>query len=780
MCGNCDSGWFYPPLQNYQMISGNQMDSINVAMNATLAEGCLRQSLYTVPFIFGNYTQYPDTTSFIKPPSPTDVKPCVFDFSNPWGGSAWGSGSAAGWQPWGGGYQFGNTSPSSGSSNDTPEQAVTRKRINKLKNLLTQLADEKNKVLSEDDRTKTNTILSSFSREKGVDAQYKKLKDQYDELKKKYANKIKEFIPKSNLGEDSVNVMLGKAGYEMYTKPLDSDLIDATQKAIERVSADLTKVETAILDGLKSDQYDILDVLSSWNTRFYGKKVEKDKVDAGNIIKYIAGKMLPDKPENKSMNEELRDTTIAPLKSSLVAKAEEIVRSEYLSNETKDEIKKLKEKVVDDYAGNDWNNLADSYYALYAALRKAATFIVNKTVVEYYDFLDDKDIFNDKLFMDETETDLKEEGITSSITIVGNVDGNGAEEKVATSKQNNDKVDKTKPVAEQVNALVTGKELEEVASSVISSLNALLPDGKTVTKAWIDTFNTPAKVYVIIDGNLQEVSNVKIENGSAVTIDRKKGAGLKEAKAQDIRDARNEKIKADEDKAKAEKDAKAANQKLISEILEKTNNTVGNLTVYRDTVHGYEYVIKDGKFYKVKDNQLEDSPVSVQEIRKAHAKLSTKETEDAKVIRDRLRKELAIYGSTGSGFGSYKEEFALVGANGKKMGNYYSDHLQTMNNRNVLYIIKNYQGFLGRKFFYRVQSQSRWFVEGEHKDISQKAIEYVIAYAENNKEALSSTQQAALDGKLKELENLEITQDIECLDNLVDDIIEIFDSAGIL
>lgn len=571
MQNNCNFGNWYPSGINYDMCSTNPWNSINLHMNQAWDDMLARQNLYNVQaYDFNNMFLYGNNiggNSYLTDPRYTLAQMKFANGSMPIFGSV-GNSSFEGmdfsnlWNnPFGGSN---STSSSSSSKAQTPEEKAYQRRYNKLLALCKQLSQSKE--LSE---SKRNDLSDATHDTKGTyKERFEKLKKEYDKIDKSI---VKATILKleKTMGaekyekagyEDSFKGQLTNAGYE-YSKTDVDKKMDSLRDAIKDLANNPNIEADSIIgtygfsaEGGKAT-YKILDVLSSWNTKY------ADENDTRNIIRFIAAHY----PDNDNDKKTATEKVLKPVVRALTGEAKNYLDElDDASKEKLDKAIKKVEKLLDKSETNVAAGLAEAFDELYVLTREAAIVTLQNDIIQNYGAID-PDLFNDELFIQDTLDDLENEGLTQGgieMKVSKTREEHAAEniapiEEAAEDEDSDEKVAKTE--AEQI---------KDIDGTAVETKDAKYKDeaGKEYevvveNKATGDR-ETP-RIFIKTDDGLKEVKNAEIKDGKLVA---KEGAKLQISetitKAADIKKDYDKKVKAEKDaEAKAEADKKAEEEK---------------------------------------------------------------------------------------------------------------------------------------------------------------------------------------------------------------------------
>lgn len=558
----------YPSAMNYDMCSTNPWNSLNLHMNQAWDDMLARQTLFNVPMMnFNNMTLYGNgfgSNSYLLDPNYALQQ---LKFMNN-GMSMFGNvGNVGGFgnlttNPWN--MQFGNTNGTSSRKEETAEDKLYNKRYTKLLALCKKL--EKSGEL--DEVTETN-LSAAIKNTKGTPKEkFERLQKAYKEIDKEI---VKNFIINTEkVGgdkfdevrqyENSFHGKLTSAGYEYEASAVD-DEISNLKEAIKKVAKNPNQENTSTILGecgflAQSGEatYNILDVLSSWNTQNKG-------TSSRNIISFISSNY----PSNEADKAEAKGKVLAPIVKALTTEARKYLSSLDSASKTKLEsaIKNV-EKLLEQSDRGVAAGLANAFDRLYVLTREAAIVTLQNEMIQNYGSID-PELFNDELFIQETIDDLKDEGV---------LDGNAVEVRVSDRRRQVAESNSA-PVAEAEEAEETEgadnatstrnarRENEQIAElkngNVLETLNAKYKDAAgneyDVVRETKATGNREeARLFIVTEEGLKELKNVKYENGEYKVKSAEVRAEISETitKASDIKRDYDKQVKKEADAAAAE------------------------------------------------------------------------------------------------------------------------------------------------------------------------------------------------------------------------------------
>lgn len=593
-------GW-QPSLLAYDLSNGSQWGSMNIHMNQAWADMQARSTLYMTPTMgFGNFLEYGMPNgglNFLCDPGYT-IGQWQWNQNN-MGGCGFGNfgmnGMNWGNNPWGNfGWQGGNTSGSNPSA-ATPEERAAQKKYNKLLALVKQLASDDSKLPAA--RKEALDEIAKHPVGKTYKEKLESLKAEYNRVSKE---DIKKFLTskaaKSFTTDGSTNNAnsfynkLQKVGFEFENSAVDSEVSGLYDVISQIKDTQENYQNNNILADLaaKTGTYDILDVISSWNTQKKDSTGEEKRIIT--LIKkgYDA---LPSGETGNGARSSVKTGVISPIVNGLIDRARGLKSGLDSASQTK--LTEAMTKLERAYNNTDATvdpNLSTAFDELYVLTRKAAIAQLRAEIKEAYGTID-PDLFNDTLFEAETIADLKAEGFNEAVINAANI-------VVAASNDSGiyiQRVDETKPAREQLEA-ITGTDNALSKATSVSGIAG-------VTEAWID--NNTGKVYVLkqnADGEdeIHELNNPTVNNGNIT-------AGTVGAKvnANDIATA-SATAKQEAQALETEKQAVTA---LLAktEILQETGLTSASEKLYTEQKGDKRiFVLVDGILYEYKNGTKGD------------------------------------------------------------------------------------------------------------------------------------------------------------------------------
>lgn len=763
-------GW-QPSLLAYDLSSGSQWGSMNIHMNQAWADMQARSTLYMTPTMgFGNFMEYGMPNgglNFLCDPGYT-IGQWQWNQNN-MGGCGFGNfgmnGMNWGNNPWGNfGWQGGNTSGSNPSA-ATPEERAAQKKYNKLLALVKQLASDDSKLPAA--RKEALDEIAKHPVGKTYKEKLESLKAEYNRVSKE---DIKKFLTsnaaKSFTTDGSTNNAnsfynkLQKVGFEFENSAVDSEVSGLYDVISQIKDTQENYQNNNILADLaaKTGTYDILDVISSWNTQKKDSTGEEKRIIT--LIKkgYDA---LPSGETGNGARSSVKTGVISPIVNGLIDRARGLKSGLDSASQTK--LTEAMTKLERAYNNTDATvdpNLSTAFDELYVLTRKAAIAQLRAEIKEAYGTID-PDLFNDTLFEAETIADLKAEGFNEAVINAANI-------VVAASNDSGiytQRVDETKPAREQLEA-ITGTDNALSKATSVSGIAG-------VTEAWID--NNTGKVYVLkqnADGEdeIHELNNPTVDNGKVT-------AGTVGAKvnANDIALA-SATAKQEAQALKTEQDAVTA---LVAktDIIKETGATISGEKIYTEQKGDKrQFVLVNGVLYEYK-NGTKGNKVSASSIEsaynsaiapKAEYDISKEKTIEAQEMGRKMQDCLHGYTTEDNWF-----EF--------------NGYLSKINSTNVMQMLRGYRYescedswfWNSERFFQQLLTENGQ--ETYKKNAAKKVIHSVITYIDDNIGKITSADDQKrieeIRSNLKEFEFPDNEQNKKGkeLDNQIDELFLFFD-----
>ena len=297
---------------------------------------------------------------------------------------------------------------------------------------------------------------------------------------------------------------LSAAGYEYSNTEIDDD-IEKLKEVIESLDNSNGNDRESRLAGLvvydaysEADANHILDIISSWNTR-YGKATDASK----RIITLLGERYF--ETENEDLKNDIKDNVIKKYIDALTKKANEVKQDHHLSGEAKGTMQKAINELTK--VQNDKNTYEDeegieklsaAFDTLYLLLRQATISVITNDIKDKYSAI--SDIINEDIFKDDTVDDLKDEGFTTE-------EIQHTEVKVNALHVYTDET----TAEEKVNDLIKEEYLTEKEVEY-NNYTVYEENEKTGTRDY-------QRVFIIKDKDIVELKNAKIVNGEVARID---------------------------------------------------------------------------------------------------------------------------------------------------------------------------------------------------------------------------------------------------------------------
>lgn len=602
-------GW-QPSLLSRDLSSGSEWGSMNIHMNQAWADMQARSTLYMTPTTswsaFCDYGMPSGGMNFLLDPQFTigqwqwNNNNCGFNWgninsgfnmNNPWGNFGWNGGNTSG----------------TGSSASTPEERAAQKKYNKLLALVKQLASDDSKLPAA--RKEALDEIAKHPVGKSYEEKYNSLKAEYDRVNKEEIKKFlasKASIKFGIAGENATeaNSFYGKlqgVGYEFDNSKVDGEIAGLYDVLSQIKDTQENYQNSSILADLaaKTGTYDILDVISSWNTQ------KKDSTNGDKRIIDLIKKgydALPSGENGNSARNSVKTGVISPVVNGLINRARDLKDSLDSASQAKMTAAMSKlETAYNNTKDKVDSNLSTAFDELYVLTRKAAIAQLRAEIKESYGAID-PDLFNNQLFEAETLADLKAEGFTetainaASVTVV----------EAADSGDFSVRVNPEASAREQLTSITGTDNLLSKATSVEGVAG--------VTEAWID--NNTGKVYVLkqnSDGEdeVRELTGAQVENGKV------KGGTVSTSKV-NVND-----IATASATAKREAEELKTEQAAVTALIAKTDvikedRTVAEGKIYKEQKgEQREFVLVDGVLYEYKNGAKGDK-VSAESIEAAY------------------------------------------------------------------------------------------------------------------------------------------------------------------
>ena len=528
---------FYYSTLNYDLIQSTPSGSLNILWNQLMQKSMTDSIMYMTPiFDFSIGYKYPEFgiygNSLLDPMLAIQQTMQAFKngglMNNPFNNQMLTGPGQFTW-PW---QTPGGNQVNDGDTGNSREYDALRALIIKYKEIGT---EEGNESISPDllDRIDKALNKSGTSEEK-IEA----LKDLYNQLNKDKLKKALLELPEYR--ED-----LELAGYKLNStdkerKERETDL----NRNLNRMERELRakKVDTLLLVADSKNSSEILKLISHWNDT---RSTDEDR----GIIRLVA-KNLPAAEDITNYK-----TGVNYLAESLMNKADDFkaeTEGDFANlDKATNAVSEALAVANKDFTETNLMTLADKFDTLYAMLRMLEAEKIRNTINTKYGFLNDisstdKDIADDKLILDETQADLKKEGISvANIKVdlipkdddedIDDIDGNfeKAEDKIEALKNKKvlDKTDMdgvyaTTSTSEYEPAklyMVKDDKLVELkgAKAVDKDGNCIMTDGGTKAINDVETVEVNAQDVINYNNTLKRV-NLLVGDGTIKPVDTSK------------------------------------------------------------------------------------------------------------------------------------------------------------------------------------------------------------------------------------------------------------------
>ena len=532
--------------QNYDMLSQNPCDTMRLHMNQLYTDSIVKRNQHFYPaYDYNNFFMYNNGNDYLTNPAYTLGQmawgtPNWNNYVNAFGNGNNNCTNTFGW--WGSNFGSNNsTSNSTSSTNNDPEQEEYKIKYNKLYNLVNQLRTHSGLLSSE--RAKLNAACKNT---KGTwEERYDALKEAYDEVKKDAKEEIIQFLIESEkvrIGTNddgkqdnksaTLNEALKNTGFEFKNTDTD-EAVEVFHDSINGLKGNDGSAEDAasIIAEFNFEAINILDFISSWNSNY------NDSKDSKRILEHI--KKNVGRIKDKDIKETTYSQIVDPLIDSLVKESEKFGRRNLDSNsytlmeQARKDLRDAQDKCKNEIS----DGLIKAFDTLYVLTRKAAMAQFRQEVIDSYGEVD-SELFNDDIFVDELNEDLKEEGlenIGSDITVrrrrsEGRVSEDKESKDDKAGKTEDEKVEKRDEketnVTEQNEAKANGKFVGEkligytdsyVYTEVNNKLSELDEDNIV---SFLDGYYVDAKRLGKVEGLIEKLDDEY--DGGTITMDNKK------------------------------------------------------------------------------------------------------------------------------------------------------------------------------------------------------------------------------------------------------------------
>lgn len=404
------------------MISQNPADSINLLYNQQKAYNDARAAMFFTPTVNTACWDFPEFSMYgnnlLNPM--LAIQQTMQSFQN--GGWMNGMGANGNWfnnmfsnmfnNPWNNNVNNNNNNNGKLTDEEKAKEEVMQNQYNRLKAILQKFSDE-NTSLSDELKAKLKVALNKTGK---TEEKLNALKSIYKELDNKE-------LRKAVLALDENKIALNEMGYNF-----DNAKFSLKNQDDQTLKNAITSMETEIADG----RYDtlqtyapnaetntqVMKLISYWNDTHTTK-------DNRSIIRFI-GKHLP--TDNAKKDNAKR--TVEALTTGLINKAKEVsgrVGNCEKLDKAHQELLETLTKTNKSFDKAHLEKLAAKFEEVYARIRIVEAQELNKKLVANFKFLNDidstdTDFINNKIVVEDTEADLKAEGITipSDIDVIDN------------------------------------------------------------------------------------------------------------------------------------------------------------------------------------------------------------------------------------------------------------------------------------------------------------------------------------------------------------------------
>ena len=570
---------WYTPAYTGDMFT--QWGSFNIQANTAWADSITRPMLGQTPiYNFNNFCQYPNMAgnSYLTNPFFTlgqmswqntvnGGMPYFNDqgqFQAPWlngmgMNNNWLGGM--GWTPSGAG--------SSSITNLSEEELEYKTNYEVLLSLVKELS--KYDGINYSEQAKLKAAISPIG---------KTWKEKFEALEKAYKKIDKEtrkqFILENGYKIGTTKNINGKEDdNSFYNRLLDSgyeftnvaagvdDKISSLKDSIKSISnknGNATNFENIV------KSYDILDVVSSWNTKYASSSDNDEK----RIINYIE-KQFNAMDNKNELRETVITTAIYPLVDKLIAAVDDVKGS--LDASSKEKIEKAVSNLTESKENSNKDgidsNLSKYFDELYLLLRQASISNLRNDVLAYYGEVD-SEVFTDDMFETETYKDLTKEGFDDSAIKGAGVTPIKNPTKPSVKKDDID--DKT--TFEQVQQLQKANAIEEIAVKTVDNKTVYQETKKTGGRNY-------HRLYVIENDKLVELRNTHYVNGKLEAYDANLAQTKVEATPSDILEAYEEakEVEQNAERVNASKNTAVVNGNFVAKELPKLTTSNYNRTL---------------------------------------------------------------------------------------------------------------------------------------------------------------------------------------------------------
>lgn len=534
------NGWYTPAYMNDMF---TQWGSFNIQANTAWADSITRPMLgQTSIYNFNNFCQYPNMAgnSYLTNPFFTLGQMSWQNTMN--GGMPYFNAQGQFQAPWANGTGMNNwgfmgwtpSGTTSSNSNLTEEENDYKIKYDTLLPLVKELS-KYDEISYKEQVTLKNAISPTG----------KTWKEKFEALEKAYKKIDKEtrreFILENGYkigttkdinGKDDKNSFYNRlldCGYEFTHDSVGvDDQISSIRDSIRSISSKNGKA--VMLENIANGDYDILDIVSSWNTKYASSSDDEKR-----IIDF-AIKQFNTLDKKDSLRETVIDSAIYPLVDKLIYVAEYEFK-DGVSASSQAKIEKAVSNLRDSKnncskeAGID-SNLSKYFDELYLLLRQASITKLRNDVLKYYGEVD-PEVFTDDMFETETYKDLKNEGFDDLA-----IKGAG----VTPKKKPTSSGSKTSNEIDNKTALEQVEQLKKYG--VIETMQLKTADGKTVYREKEKTGNRDyQRLYYIENDKLVEWTNTRYDDDTTSFV------AINNALAQNEVEAKPSKVIEDKEKA---------------------------------------------------------------------------------------------------------------------------------------------------------------------------------------------------------------------------------------
>lgn len=516
------TGWANSPM-THDMITATPWSSMNLHMNQLYDHGLAMQNMYMYPQYNFNFMPYGNSCNpYLTDPMfaayQTTYNPTTCYAANPW--------SQFGWN---GSFGFGGGYTGGGGSTLTAEEEGFKRKYNTLLSLCRQLKNYDG--LTND---KKDILSVAVRNSKGTwEEKYKALSEAYNKISK---DDVREFlvdgagklgvstdVKENAKNEDTFYNRLLAAGYEYQDTDIDSELNDFYSGIKNLKDSDGNdSTVTGIIDKIEIGEYNILDFVSSWNTKY--KSDSKAKRPLDHILKYYTD------IKDSNQKETARDKIVKPFAMALVKEANDLIDVLSDSSETKMQAAIDKLETEANKSDISTTELKKAFDDLYLYCRQAALVQIRNDARGYYGEVD-SEVFNSDLFQDAMMKDLDAEGFTvneiknHAVTIStkkAKQNGSSGSSNGSSSSDPLGNIDNYGSSTDKINLLKGKGYLRETAlkwndNNKEYMIYKELDDNMTGDSNGDGTADYARLFYINADGKICEIINTKIKGDNTGT-----------------------------------------------------------------------------------------------------------------------------------------------------------------------------------------------------------------------------------------------------------------------